>query len=171
MIYAKINEEDEKVIRDQLRATKDAKWYRRLKIIQLSREGKTVAELSEIFEVSEATIRQYIHRYNEGGLCSLKPQSSPGRPIRISFTRHQWEEILHQSPSQFQLLNTAARNWNQQMLVDYCKKYLGIEITQGRIAQIFKQLGLKWNRAKLKVTSPDPLYTVKRKRIEQLKKK
>ena len=36
MIYAKVNNEDLKPLEEKLKATKDARWYRRLKIIQLS---------------------------------------------------------------------------------------------------------------------------------------
>lgn len=32
-------------------------------------------------------------------------------------------------------------------------------------------MGIKWNRGKLKVTSHDPFYTLKRERVEELKKK
>ena len=86
-------------------------------------------------------------------------------------TKAQWEELLHRSPAGFEKLNTGARNWTQALLVAYCAQYLGVPITQARLCQLFKTMGLTWNRGKLKVTSPDPLYTVKRERVEGLKKK
>jgi hypothetical protein len=86
-------------------------------------------------------------------------------------TKAEWEELLHRSPCQFEKLNTGARNWSQKLLVQYCSQYLGVQITQSAISGILKRLDIRWNRGKLRVTSPDPLYTVKRERIETLKKK
>ena len=40
MIYAHINDEGLKFLEKELKSTKDAKWYKRLKIIQLSSQGK-----------------------------------------------------------------------------------------------------------------------------------
>ena len=171
MIYALVSPENRKQLINELADTKDARWYRRLKIINLSSVGKTVPQLAEIFDLSSSTVRDYIHRYNSGGIAVLRRSYSPGRPKKIAFLKEQWEELLHRSPAQFEKFNTAARNWTQELLVEYCQKYLSVEITQGRLCQILKKLGIKWNRGKLKVTSPDPLYTVKRERIETLKKK
>ena len=171
MIYAQVSDDNRKQLQNELADTKDVRWYRRLKIIDLSSVGKTVPQLTEIFDLSSSTVRDYIHRYNSGGIAVLRRSYSPGRPKKIAVEKEQWEELLHRSPAQFEKLNTAARNWTQELLVEYCHKYLSVEITQGRLCQILKTLGIKWNRGKLKVTSPDPLYTVKRKRIETLKKK
>jgi len=179
MIYVKISDDNRKQLQRELGDTKDARWYRRLKIIDLSSCGKTVSELAEMFNLSSATVRDYIHRYNTDGIFALQRSYSPGRPPKIEMTKEQWEELLRRSPVQFEALNTAARNWTQELLVEYCKKYLETELAQSSLCLLFKRLGIKWNRGKLKVTSaerlslsaPDPLYTVKRERVETLKKK
>jgi len=171
MIYAFVSVGDRSQLQRELLSTQDARWYRRLKIIDLSSDGVPVQKLAEMFDLSPATVRDYIHRYHRGGLEALKRSYSPGRPKKMALTKAEWEELLHRSPSQFEDLNTAARNWTQELLVSYCSTYLGVSITQARLAQIFKKLGINWNRGKLKVTSPDPLYTVKRERVETLKKK
>ena len=171
MIFAKVIDEGLKLLEKELKSTKDAKWYRRLKIVQLSSKQRTVSQLAKDFDLSQATVRDYITRYNEGGLEALKRGNSNGRPPRINMTKAEWEELLRRSPCQFEMLNTGARNWSQRMLAQYCSQYLGVQITQSAISALLKRLGIKWNRGKLKVTSPDPLYTVKRERIEKLQKK
>jgi len=171
MIFAKVNEEGSKLLEKELKATKDAEWYRRLKIVQLSSLGETVSKLAEIFGLCKATVRDYIKRYNRGGLESLKRGNSNGRPPKINLTKAQWEELLHRSPCQFEKLNTGARNWTHKLLSMYCREYLGVQITPSAIGMLLKRMGIRWNRGKLKVTSPDPLYTVKRERVETLKKK
>jgi len=171
MIQAKIKDEDCKLLEEELKTTKDIKWYKRLKIVQLSSLGEKISKLAKTFDVCKATVRDYIKRYNNDGLESLKRRNSDGRPPKIKLTKAEWEELLHRSPCQFEKLNTGARNWTQALLVQYCYEYLGVQIAQSAICTLLKNLGIKWNRGKLKVTSPDPLYTVKRERVEELKKK
>ena len=86
MIFAKMNEEDLKLLAGELKSAQDAKWYRRLKIIQLSSPGGTVMKLSNTFDVCKATVRDYINRYNGGGLKSLKRRNSDGRPTKMMMT-------------------------------------------------------------------------------------
>ena len=171
MIYAIISKTDLASFETEMNSTSDVPWYRRLKVIHLSsQQDKTVPELSKMFDLCQATIRTYIHAHNQGGLTGLKREYSPGSPPRTHLTKSEWEELLKQSPSQFEKLNTGARNWTQALLVVYCAEYLNVTITQSAISSLFKRLNIRWNRGKLKVTSPDPLYTVKRERIETLKK-
>ena len=181
MIYAQVNDEGLKLLEKELKSTKDVKWYRRLKIIQLSSQGETVPQLSKRSDVCEATVRDYIKRYERGGLAALKPGKSSGRPPTTELTKSQWEELLHlfppqsaarhQSPCQFEKLNTGARNWTQDMLSVYCHEYLSVQMGSTAICMLLKRMDIRWNRGKLKVTSPDPQYTVKLERVETLKKK
>lgn len=171
MLYAKVSPEAFKELIQEMNQTKDAKWYRRLKIIHLSSKLKTVPELASLFDLSEATIREYIKKYNHGGLEGLKRQYSEGVPAKIPLNKAEWEELLHRSPSQFEKLDTAARNWTQELLLAYFRHYHGVTVTRQAISVSLKRHGIRWNRGKLKVTSPDPLYSVKRKRIEELKEK
>ncbi len=171
MIYAEVNDERLKLLEEELKSTKDAQWYRRLKIIQLSSQGEKVPQLARQFDVCQATVRDYIKRYNKGGLDTLKRGNSNGRPPKTQLTKAEWKELLHQSPYQFQKLNTGARNWTYKMLSEYCHEYLDVQIGQSGIGMLMKRMDIRWNRGKLKVTSPDPQYTVKRERVETLKKK
>ncbi len=171
MLYAKVSMEAFEELIQEMNQTKDAKWYRRLKIIHLSSKWTSVQDLATLFDLSKATIREYITRYNQAGLSGLQRQYSEGPPIQIPFSKAEWDELLHQSPSQFDQLNTAARNWSQELLKAYFRLYHEVTVTQQALSACLKRHGFRWNRGKLKVTSPDPLYTVKRDRIEELKQK
>jgi transposase len=171
MIYAQVTDEGLKLLEKELKSRKDVEWYRRLKITQLSSQGEKVPQLAKQFDVCEATVRDYIKRYDKGGLETLKRGSSSGRPPKTQLTKAEWEELLRRSPCQFQKLNTGARNWTYKMLSQYCGEYLGVQIGQSAIGMLLKRMGIRWNRGKLKVTSPDPEYAVKRERVETLKKK
>ncbi len=171
MLYANSNPEDAAHLKRALKQTKDATWYQRLTIIQLSSQGKSVPELHTLFDRCTATIRECIKKYNAGGLEELKAASHEGASAKIPLSKPEWEELLRRSPSQFDQVNTGARNWSQELLVDYFRQYYQVTVDQSTISKTMKRLGLRWNRGALKVTSPDPLYMVKRQRIDDVKKK
>jgi len=172
MIYASVETEEKKAsLEAALKDAKKVSWYRRLKVIQLSSQGKSVPELAKLFDVCEAVVRYYIHLYNEGGLEKLAPVPIKGRPRLLSELDGQWEEVLHKSPSQYEKLQTKGRRWTLQLLVSYVDLYYDIETTLATVSAALKRQGLRLGRSKLRVTSPDPDYTVKRQRVSELKKK
>jgi len=172
MIFANIaTEKAKKDLQEALKGAKKSYLYRRLLIIQLSSEGKRVPELASLFLLTEAMVRQYIHDYNDGGLVKVIPKKKPGRRAKFSLTKDQWEEILHQSPCLFEKLESANHNWTLQLLSAYIKEYHGVSMS---IAGIWYQLckaKISMGRSQLRIPSKDPEYTVKRQRVEALKKK
>lgn len=171
MLFAEVSPEASEELSQALKQASDAKWYRRLKIIQLSSQRTSVPQLATLFDLCTATVRDYIKRYNAHGLAGLKRQSSDGAPAKMPLAKQEWEELLHQSPSQFDRLQTGARNWTQELVVEYLRTHYDITVTQPAVSLCLKHHKISWNRGALKVTSPDPLYTVKRERIDTLKKK
>ena len=171
MIYAKIeNPEQEKRLIDELKTSKDKNWYRRLEVITNSAKGVTVEQLSKTFNVSQATIRRYIHAFNQGGLESIKPIKSTGRPPKIgNWTKEDWDKILEQTPNQYEKLNTKSRQWTFQRLVVYIKEYHQMEVTIPCVYKAFRKTGRRTGRSKLRVGSPDPDYVVKRKSVEEFR--
>jgi transposase len=170
MVVAEVSPEAQEELLTALKQTSDAKWYRRLKIIHLSSQQTPVPQLATLFDLCAATVREYLNRYNAGGLAGLQRQSSHGAPAKIPLTRDEWNELLHQSPSPFARLHSGARNWTQELVVEYLHQYPAISVTQAAVSLCLKQHKIPWNRGTLKGTSPDPLYTVKRERIETLTK-
>jgi len=171
MIYAKIkNQEEQKRLDDTLKSSQKKNWYRRLQIISLSAKKYTVQKLSEMFELCEATIRNYVHSYNEGGLDKLKPVKQTGRPPKIGhWTKEQWDEVLEQTPDQYEKLNVKSREWTLERLQLYLKEYHQIEVSIVSIHNSLGKTGRRTGRSKLRVGSPDPVYRVKRKQIENLR--
>ena len=170
MLYAQATPQDIKALEYAMKQNKNIREYQRMHIIQLSLSGKTVPELSKLFNRCKATIRDYIKRYNQGGLKPLKGQTSSGPRIQIPFNQTQWEALLRQNPCQFEHLNTAVRNWSQALIVTYLHRYHNVTVTRQAVAANLKRHGIRLNRGRLKVTSTDPLYTIKREQLEALKK-
>ena len=164
MVYATISsEEAHKRLNEAIEEARDVKWYIRLKIIALSATKQTVKELSEMFNLCEATIRNYIHDYNQGGLEKLAPGKSTGRPPKIgNWTKERWDEVLERTPNQYGKLGTQSHQWTLERLQQYVKEYHGIEVCLSSIHNSLMKTGRRTGRSKLRVGSPDPMYTVKR---------
>ncbi len=153
----------------ELKKATNAKWYRRLKIIQLSMAGMRVPQLAEQFDLCAATIRSYLKAYNQGGIEGLRPGKSPGRPPKVGqVPRAEWEEILRRSPAHYEKLQTASRNWTLELLARYAKEYLHQEVCFQTIWAALRRCKYRTGRSKLRVGSPDPEYTIKRNRIGEL---
>lgn len=168
MIKARIDVQQQAQLDAEMRSTTDAKWYRRLKVIDLSGQGYSAAELSGLFDLGVGTIRRYIHLYNEAGLSGLRANYGPGRPAILAWSKAEWLDLLSQSPADLALLETGARNWTQALLAQYLARYHQVQVAQTTIARALHRVGIRWRRAKARVHSPDPLYVVKRQRIAEL---
>lgn len=168
MIYAKVDAQTKEALRTEMKATKDAKWYCRLKVIDLSAQGYCVPALVQMLDISAGTIRRYIHAFNAAGLAGLEPDYGQGRPLGLTWTKEQWLNLLAQAPADLALLETADQNWTQVMLRRYLEKYHQLEVTQTTISKTLRRVGIVWRRAKRRVHSPDPLYIVKRQRVADL---
>jgi transposase len=170
MIYANIKNQEEHIrLQEALRAAKNKNWYRRLQVIELSAEKYSVQELSDTFKLCEATIRNYIHSYNEGGLDKLAPVKPPGRPPKIAhWTKEQWDEVLERTPNRYERLNRDSFQWTLDGLRSYLKEYHEIDVCIASIYNSLRRTGRRTGRSKLRVGSPDPDYVVKRKQIKEL---
>ena len=168
MIYAKVDAQEQETLRAELKTTKNVKWYRRLKVIDLSAQGYSVPDLAGMLDISAGTIRRYIHAYNEAGLAGLQASYGQGKPPALTWSKAQWLDLLAQAPASLPLLDTADQNWNQAMLRHYLERYHQIQVTQTTISKTLRRVGIRWRRAKRRVYSPDLLYVVKRQRVADL---
>ena len=150
MVFAKVDDKGRAELKEALKKAEKTKWYRRLKSVQMSSEGQTITEIAEFFDLNYNTIRSYINRYNAGGLDGLKPNYGPGRPITVKLSKQELMAVMERSPSQFEKLETGARNWNQGLMQQYLLAYHQTKISQSAISNLFKRLGIPWNRAKKK---------------------
>lgn len=152
MIYAKIeNQEERKRLEDALKNSKSKSWYRRLNIIALSADKYTVKQLSQMFNVCEATIRGYIHSYNEGGLEQLKPSKPTGRSPKVAnWTKEQWNQIMKKPPREYKKLGVNLDQWTLELLSLYLREYLSINVSLVSIHNSLKRTGARIEKNRLR---------------------
>ncbi len=110
-------------------------------------------------------MRNAIHAFNERGLDAPKPGSSRPRRLRTAFDEEGAEtlrEILHQDPRNFGKEDTfwtleyAAQVSFERGITDRRR------VTGGTIRSTLDRLGVRWERAKRWIESPDPGYARKK---------
>ena len=171
MIYADLGDSSAlERLNTALSEAKKPQWYRRLMIIKLSgTEGLSVPKLAKMFNLSDDSVRSYIHKYNASGLEALMPKSPPGCRGKIThFSKSDWDRLLEQTPNQHEKLQTDSRQWTLELIRAYLKAYHGISVTPPAIHLALRRIGYRTGRSKLRVGSPDPDYQTKRHQLTEL---
>ncbi len=154
--------------RDALEAglrSKDAFVLRRSQILLASSRGESPPKIAAGLGCGSQTVRNAIHAFNERGLSALEPGSSRPRRTQAAFDEKSAErlrELLHRSPREF---GRDTSLWTLEMAAEVAFEE---GLTHRRVsgetirATLVRLLGVRWQRAKRWITSPDPLYERKK---------
>ena len=145
--------------------SKDAFTLRRSQILSASARGEQAPRIAHSLGCSPQTVRDAIHAFNERGLGALEPGSSRPKRTRAAFDEKSAEavrEMLHRSPREF---GRDSSLWTLAMAaeVSFEEGIAGRRVSGETIrATLARLLGVRWQRAKRWITSPDPLYERKK---------
>ena len=146
--------------------SKDAFVMRRAQIILASERGERASRIAGSLGCGSQTVRDAIHDFNERGLTALEAGSSRPKRTRSAFDEESAErlrQMLHRSPREF---GHDTSLWTLEMAAEVAFSKEGL--TQRRVsgetirATLARLLGVRWQRAKRWITSPDPLYERKK---------
>ena len=160
-----------------LRSAPTARLYRRVKIIDLASRGHSIDELAELFDVSPRSVQHYLERYRRGGVAALPDAPRSGRPRKLPpeydrgpESQATWQRLLDRRPSTIPELSTPSHVWTLALLARYLDLFHQVRVAESTIYAVLSRSGFRRGRTKLTVTSPDPEYESKRRRIEALGK-
>ncbi len=154
--------------RKQLEAglrSKDAFTLRRSQMLLASSRGEEVPQIAKNLGCGQQTVRDAIHDFDERGLDALTAGSSRPKRTRAVFGEKSAEavrEMLHRSPREF---GRDSSLWTLEMAAEVAFEEGLVErrVTGETIrATLARLLGVRWQRAKRWITSPDPLYERKK---------
>jgi transposase len=155
--------------RENLQASlrsKDTFTMRRSQMLLASSKGEKAPKIAENLGCGAQTVRDAIHDFNERGSDALVAKSSRPRRTRDAFDAKSAEalrQMLHRSPrelardSSLWTLSMAAEAAFEEGIV---QRRVSGETVRATLACL---LGVRWQRAKRWITSPDPLYERKKK--------
>ena len=145
--------------------SKDAFVMRRCQILLASARGLSPPKIAESLGCGSQTARNAVHAFDERGMDALVAGSSRPRRVHAAFDERRAEalrEMLHRSPREFGYQTSL---WTLEMAAEAAFEE---GLTEKRVsgetirATLSRLLGIRWQRAKRWITSPDPLYERKK---------
>ena len=144
--------------------SKDAFVLRRSQILLASARGQSPPNIAASLGCGSQTVRNAIHAFNERGLDALVPGSSRPKRIHAAFGEEGSEalkELLHHSPREF------GKQMSLWTLKDAAEVSFEEGLTERRVSgetirATLARLGVRWERAKRWIESPDPEYERKK---------
>ena len=160
------SEEEREALQGGLRS-KDTFTLRRCQALLASARGEYAPRIAQSLGCGRQTVRDAIHVFNERGLDALLPERS-SRPKRTRDaldleSAEALREMLHPSPREFGYDTSL---WTLEMAAQASFEE---GLTQRRVsgetvrATLARLLGVRWQRAKRWITSPDPLLYERKK--------
>jgi transposase len=137
---------------------------RRCQILLASARQERVTRIAQTLGCDDQTVRNAIHAFNQSGVEALAEGSSRPHRIHAAFAPAAAERLralVHQSPRAFHKPTSV---WTLDLLADVCvAEGITVERVTGETIRVtLQRLGVRWQRAKGWITSPDPAYRRKK---------
>jgi transposase len=159
-----LNDTEQNTLEAGLRSS-DAFVLRRCQVLLASSRGENAYQIATSLGCNPQTVRNAIHAFNERGLPgALQRGSKRPHTIHRAFDPERAEalrELLHKSPREF---GKQSSLWTMEMAAEVSlEEGLTKERVSGEsIRATLLRMGVRWERAKRWITSPDPQYARKK---------
>ena len=126
-------------------------------------EGKPVAKVAEILSLSEQSVRNYVKAFILKGLDSLVYKRPPGRPPKL--TKTQRKELAELIDAGSEEAGYDCGCWDTSLIQDLIQNRFGVEYTPHYIAQLLKNMGYSYQRARFVSGHIDDEEVVKEREV------
>ena len=147
------------------RKTKLPRLRTRAQMVLLAADqGLNAPAIAAIVRESDDTVGRWLKRYVAEGLEGLMDAPRTGRPSTITEAyRAELVRVVRRRPRSLDLPFSL---WTLQRLVDYMAEQTGLRVALETMRRLLKQEGIVLSRPQHKVSSPDPEYLVKKRRLK-----
>jgi transposase len=147
------------------RTTKDVRLRTRAQIVLLAGEQRmTAPAIAKIVRENDQTVRNWLKRWMAEGIEGLKDRPMPGAPPKITPTYK--EQLLFAVRRRPRSLGQPYSLWTLQRLTDYMAEQTGIRVSYETVRLVLKEGEIVLSRPQHKISSPDPEYLVKKRRLK-----
>ena len=161
-----LNEAELKELNDLYHQTKEARIRTRVQMILLAAEQKmTAPQIAEIVRKDDQTVRRWIKRYNAEGSNGLFDAPRPGASLKV--TPEYQEQLITVVRRRPRSLDLPYSLWTLQRLADYMAEETGLRVSTETIRLHLKAADIVISRPQHKVSSPDPEYLLKKRRLKR----
>jgi transposase len=147
--------------------SQDLYVLRRCQILLASARGEWVPRIAATLGCTDQTVRNVLYEFEQAGLDACLTRGSH-RPHTIQIqvdavAEEQLRALLHQSPRTF---GKPTSVWTLELAaeVSFAEGITAEQVSGETIRQAIRRLGVRWQRAKQWITSPDPEYARKKVR-------
>src|SRR5215212_7926152 len=127
--------------------------------------GRAPPRIAENLGCARQTVRNAIHEFDGRGLGALSPGSSRPREVHAAFDEDGAEalrEMLHRSPPREFGKRTSLWTLKDAAEVSFEEDLTERRVSGETIRATLARLGVRWERAKRWIESPDPEYARKK---------
>lgn len=140
-------------------------------VLQSAWERKSPREISDKVEVDVVTVKRWISTYNQHGLAGLaikKRQIGAAMAKAVQEKSLNITKLLQRDPKFYGVNKTA---WTLSALAETYQQVYGGSISPRCIWCYLKKLGFSYKKTREMLSSPDPKFDQKVKRIQEILKK
>jgi transposase len=148
------------------RTTREVRLRTRAQIVLLAGEERlTAPAIARIVREDDQTVRTWLRRWLAEGLEGLKDRPMPGgTPKTTPAYREQLLATVRQRPRS---LGQPFSLWTLHRLADYLAEQTGIRVSYETVRVLLKAGGIVMSRPQHTISSPDPEYQLKKRRLKR----
>lgn len=148
------------------RTTKDVRLRTRAQMILLAAEqGMRAPTIASIVRENDQTIRNWLKRYSAEGIEGLHDAPRLGAPKKV--TPAYVAQLLDVVRLRPRSLGLPYSLWTLARLADYMAEQTGIRVEAETVRRYLHEADIVLSRPQHTITSPDPEYQVKKRRLKR----
>lgn len=144
MIYVRaLSEAERRALKRQARQ-QVGRVSERMRMVLLSERHYSVAQIAAIFECSEATVREWLARFEADGVTGLHDRPRAGRPRKAdAVARERIRQVVDQPPAS---AGYALGYWTLVTLCSHLAGRLDLWLSQATVRRMLHALDYRWRR-------------------------
>jgi transposase len=148
------------------RTTKDVRLRTRAQIILLAAEqGMHAPTIAQMVRENDQTVRNWLKRYSAEGIEGLSDAPRLGAPKKV--TPAYVTQLLNVVRVRPRSLGLPYSLWTLARLADYMAEQTGIRVEAETVRRHLQEADIVLSRPQHKISSPDPEYQVKKRRLKR----
>jgi len=146
--------------------TKDVRLRNRAQMILLTVDHNYVPQqIAEIVRKNDQTVRKWIKRFNAEGINGLNDAPRVGTPKKVTTEyRKRLLEIVRRRP---RTLEQPYSMWTLVRLADFMAEEIGLRVSPETVRRVLKAGDILLSCPQHTISSPDPEYKVKKRRLKR----
>jgi transposase len=122
-------------------ASSDADAARRMLALALVPDGRSRTEAAQLCGMDRQTLRDWVHRYNEGGLAVLSDRVPQGPRARLS--DEQQREVVELVLEGPKVEEHGVVCWRRADLSKVIKQRFGVHLAERSVGELLRRLGFR----------------------------